>query len=168
MAIYKEGQERSGGLQEADGVPHPVLLHIARADSIWTTNAVNDPYTGNYYKSKFMMEEQGPALRTGTSEANGSCYAQTKYSSWASSTGTCSESKGVPLRGRTPVAGAAGAVSAPAGRFADPDQPRLCPRGHGDHRIPDLCQRPRVLPEVRGRHVPRAGCTPSSARRSSA
>ena len=62
MAIYKEGKHGVVGYKRLMEFLTQYALHIAHADSIWTTNEVNDPYTGNLYKNKFMMEEMGAKL----------------------------------------------------------------------------------------------------------
>jgi hypothetical protein len=62
MAIYKEGKSGVVAYKRLMEFLTQYAHHIARADTILTTYAVNDPYTGNYYKSKFMMEEAGAAL----------------------------------------------------------------------------------------------------------
>jgi hypothetical protein len=62
MAIYKEGKNGVVGYKRLMEFLTQYAAHIAHADSIWTTNEVNDPYTGNLYKNKFMMEEMGAKL----------------------------------------------------------------------------------------------------------
>jgi len=62
MAIYKEGKSGVVAYKRLMEFLTQYSFHIAHADTILTTYAVNDPYTGNYYKSKFMMEEAGAAL----------------------------------------------------------------------------------------------------------
>ncbi|HVP19730.1 MAG TPA: hypothetical protein VMU36_12090 [Spirochaetia bacterium] len=62
MAIYKEGKSGVVAYKRLMEFLTQYACHIARADTILTTYAVNDPYTGNYYKSKFMMDEAGVAL----------------------------------------------------------------------------------------------------------
>jgi len=62
MAIYKEGRSGVVGYKRLMEYITQYAPQIAHADGIWTTNDVNDPYTGNYYKTKFMMEEMGVKL----------------------------------------------------------------------------------------------------------
>ncbi len=62
MAIYKEGRSGVVGYKRLMEFITQYAPQIAHADGIWTTNDVNDPYTGNYYKTKFMMEEMGARL----------------------------------------------------------------------------------------------------------
>ena len=62
MAIYKEGKSGVVAYKRLMEFLTQYSCHIARADTILTTYAVNDPYTGNYYKSKFRMEEAGATL----------------------------------------------------------------------------------------------------------
>jgi hypothetical protein len=62
MAIYKEGRSGVVGYKRLMEYITQYAPQIAHADGIWTTNDVNDPYTGNYYKTKFKMEEMGPRL----------------------------------------------------------------------------------------------------------
>ncbi len=61
-AIYKEGREGVFAYKRLmEFIVHYLYL-IALPDSIWTTYEVNDPFTGNLYKNKFMMEEMGVRL----------------------------------------------------------------------------------------------------------
>lgn len=61
-AIYKEGRDGVFAYKRMmEFVVHHLYL-IAFPDSIWTTYEVNDPFTGNLYKNKFMMEEMGVRL----------------------------------------------------------------------------------------------------------
>jgi len=62
MAIYKEGRSGVVGYKRLMEYITQYAPQIARADGIWTTNEMNDPYTGNYYKTKFKMEEMGARL----------------------------------------------------------------------------------------------------------
>lgn len=62
MAIYKEGRSGVVGYKRLMEFITQYAPQIAHADGIWTTNDVNDPYTGNYYKTKFKMEEMGARL----------------------------------------------------------------------------------------------------------
>jgi len=62
MAIYREGRD---GVFAYKRLMEFLVYHIpliSFPDSIWSTYEVNDPYTGNLYKSKFMMEEMGVRL----------------------------------------------------------------------------------------------------------
>jgi hypothetical protein len=62
MAIYKEGREGVFGYKRLmEFLVHHVPL-VAFPDSIWTTYEENDPFTGNLYKNKFMMEDTGVRL----------------------------------------------------------------------------------------------------------
>ncbi len=62
MAIYKEGRDGVVGFKRLMEFLTQYIAYVACADSIWTTNDVNDPYTGNYYKSKFLMYDVGERL----------------------------------------------------------------------------------------------------------
>jgi hypothetical protein len=62
MAIYKEGRDGVVGFKRLMEFLTQYIAYVARADSIWTTYDVNDPYTGNYYKSKFLMDDIGERL----------------------------------------------------------------------------------------------------------
>jgi hypothetical protein len=62
MAIYKEGRDGVVGFKRLMEFLTQYIAYVACADSIWTTNDVTDPYTGNYYKSKFLMYDVGVRL----------------------------------------------------------------------------------------------------------
>jgi hypothetical protein len=62
MAIYKEGRDGVFAYKRLmEFLVHWVPL-VSFPDSIWTTYEINDPFTGNLYKNKFMMEETGARL----------------------------------------------------------------------------------------------------------
>jgi hypothetical protein len=61
-AIYREGRD---GVFAYKRLMEFLVYHvppISLPDSVWTTYEVNDPYTGNLYKSKFLMEDMGVRL----------------------------------------------------------------------------------------------------------
>ncbi len=62
MAIHKEGKSGVTAYKRLMEFLTQYAHHIAHVDTIFMTYAVNDPYTGNYHKSKLMMEEAGAAL----------------------------------------------------------------------------------------------------------
>jgi hypothetical protein len=62
MAIYKEGRDGIVAFKRLMEFLTQYIAYVACADSIWTTNDVTDPYTGNYYKSKFLMDDMGVRL----------------------------------------------------------------------------------------------------------
>jgi hypothetical protein len=62
MAIYREGRDGVIGFKRLMEFLTQYIAHVARADGIWTTNDVTDPYTGNYYKGKFLMSDVGVRL----------------------------------------------------------------------------------------------------------
>jgi hypothetical protein len=62
MAIYKEGRDGVVAFKRLMEFLTQYIAYVACADSIWTTNDVTDPYTGNYYKSKFLMHDMGVRL----------------------------------------------------------------------------------------------------------
>jgi hypothetical protein len=62
MAIYKEGRDGVVGFKRLMEFLTQYIAYVVSADSIWTTNDVTDPYTGNYYKSKFLMDDMGVRL----------------------------------------------------------------------------------------------------------
>jgi len=62
MAISKEGREGAVAFKRLmEFLVYHVPL-IAHPDSMWTTFEAEDPYTGNLYKNKFLMEDIGIRL----------------------------------------------------------------------------------------------------------
>ncbi len=62
MAINKEGKSGVVAFKRLMECLTQYICFIARLDSVWTTNDVNDPYTGNYYKTRFLMADMGVTL----------------------------------------------------------------------------------------------------------
>ncbi len=62
MAIYKEGRDGVFAYKRLmEFLVHHIPL-LCWPSSIWTTYEVNDPFTGNLYRNKFMMEDVGTRL----------------------------------------------------------------------------------------------------------
>ncbi len=62
MGLFKEGRAGVVAFKALMEYLTQYAYYIAGVDSIWTTYDDNDPYTGNYYKSKMLMQESGVRL----------------------------------------------------------------------------------------------------------
>jgi hypothetical protein len=62
MGVYKEGHIGVIAFKKLLEFLARNAHRIAGADSVWTTYDANDPFTGNYYKSKMLMREAGVRL----------------------------------------------------------------------------------------------------------
>jgi hypothetical protein len=62
MGLFKEGRGGVVAFKNLMEFLTQYAYYIAGVDSIWTTYDGNDPFTGNYYKSKLLMQESGVRL----------------------------------------------------------------------------------------------------------
>ncbi len=62
MGLFKEGRGGVVAFKNLMEFLTQWAYYIAGVDSIWTTYDGNDPFTGNYYKSKLLMQESGVRL----------------------------------------------------------------------------------------------------------
>ncbi len=62
MGLFKEGHSGVIAFKKLLEFLARNAYCIAGVDSVWTTYDVNDPFTGNYYKSKLLMRESGVRL----------------------------------------------------------------------------------------------------------
>jgi hypothetical protein len=62
MAIYRGGKAGAIGFKVMMECLSQYIHRVAQLDAIFTTNDDTDTYTGNYYKSKFLMNDAGVRL----------------------------------------------------------------------------------------------------------
>lgn len=65
MGLFKEGRQGVVAFKHLMEFLTSYAHEVARLDSIWTTYDANDPFTGEYYKTKLLMEELGVRLKYG-------------------------------------------------------------------------------------------------------
>jgi hypothetical protein len=65
MGLFREGRQGVVAFKRLMQFVASYAYEIARLDSLWTTYDANDQYTGEYYKTKLLMEETGARLRYG-------------------------------------------------------------------------------------------------------
>ncbi len=62
MGLFKEGHIGVVAFKRLMEYLTQYAYYVAGVDSVWTTYDANDPFTGNYYKSKLLMQEAGVRL----------------------------------------------------------------------------------------------------------
>jgi len=63
--LFKEGRQGVVAFKRLMEWVTTYAHEVARLDSIWTTYDAGDPFTGQYYKTKLLMEELGVRLKYG-------------------------------------------------------------------------------------------------------
>jgi hypothetical protein len=65
MGLFKEGRQGVVAFKHLMEFLTSYAYEVAGLDSIWTTYDASDPFTGEYYKTKLLMEELGVRLKYG-------------------------------------------------------------------------------------------------------